>query len=160
MKNTLREALKNFYAEQIEQLPQFDTARTVALYYALPDEVTTLPMLRRWLGVKRLALPVVTGGEMTFHEYNGPGCLVTGAFGIREPSGTAEVKAAEIDLMLVPGMAFDASGGRLGRGGGYYDRYLARPDATHIYKVGICPPHRLVEAVPAEPHDIKMDTII
>jgi 5-formyltetrahydrofolate cyclo-ligase len=62
--------------------------------------------------------------------------------------------------MIVPGMAFDPAGRRLGRGGGFYDRYLARPDAAHIYKVGLCPPEALIEEVPAEAHDIVMNRVI
>ncbi len=65
----------------------------------------------------------------------------------------------EIDLMLVPGVAFDPAGRRLGRGRGFYDRYLSRPDATHIYKVGLCRPGALVPEVPAEAHDVVMDRV-
>ncbi|MDR2890209.1 MAG: 5-formyltetrahydrofolate cyclo-ligase [Alistipes sp.] len=148
----------------IESLVEFTSARTVALYCALPDEVPTAAMLARWFGTKRLVLPVISGEEMTFREYTGEGGLVEGAFGISEPDGTndkeGEVAPSEIDLMLVPGMAFDVAGRRLGRGKGFYDRYLSASDAARICKVGICPPHRLVAEVPAEPHDITMDKVI
>lgn len=146
--------------ESIEQLPRFEEARTVALYHALPDEISTAPMLERWSELKRLALPVIRGGEMTFREYTGPASLQQGPFGIKEPREGTLVKPEEIDLMLVPGVAFDASGHRLGRGGGFYDRYLGRPAASHIYKVGLCRPEALIPEVPTEPHDIKMDRII
>ncbi len=146
---------------RIESLPEFVAARSVALYHALPDEVPTEEMLRRWLGVKRLSLPVVhSGGSMTFHEYLGPGDLTPGAFGISEPRTGREITPEEIDLMLVPGVAFDESGRRLGRGRGFYDRYLSGPHAARICKVGLCPPHALVPEVPAEPHDVVMDKII
>jgi 5-formyltetrahydrofolate cyclo-ligase len=117
---------------------------------------------------------------MFFREYTCPECLVEGAFGIREPAplpsrarheapepvpnaaaeGRNLIPPSEIDLALVPGVAFDAAGRRLGRGGGFYDRYLARPDAAHIYKVGLCPPGALVAEVPAEAHDIPMDRVV
>lgn len=143
-------------------------ARTIGLYIALPDEAQTAELLAKWLGEKRLALPVVLPAEpaenreprMVFREYTGPECLRKGAFGIPEPHGTPEIAPREIDLMLVPGVAFDRSGRRLGRGGGFYDRYLSQPEAAHIYKVGLCPPHALVDEVPTEPHDVRMDEII
>ncbi len=146
--------------EKIESLPQFASARTIALYCSLPDEVPTDEMLRRWLGKKRLALPIIEDYEMTFREYTGEDCLCTGAFGIRTPGSEAVVPPEEIDLMLIPGMAFDAGGRRLGRGKGFYDRYLAQPAAAHIYKVGLCLPHGMVAEVPAEEHDVIMDKII
>ncbi len=145
----------------IESLPEWAAAQTVALYHALPDEVPTGEMLRRWSGVKRLALPVVhTDGTMTFHEYLGPGDLTPGAFGISEPREGREIPPAEIDLVLVPGVAFDPSGRRLGRGRGFYDRYLSRTDATHIHKVGLCHPGALVPEVPTEAHDVVMDRVV
>ncbi len=62
--------------------------------------------------------------------------------------------------MLVPGLAFDNKGRRLGRGKGFYDRYLSHPAAAHIFKAGICPAGARVPAVPAEPHDVAMDVVI
>ncbi len=148
-------------AGRIEALPEFAAARTVALYCSLPDEVPTDGMLRCWLGRKRLALPVVSDdGSMVFREYTGGESLSVGAFGIRGPVGEREITPEGIDLMLVPGVAFDAGGRRLGRGGGFYDRYLARADAAHIYKVGLCRARALVDEVPAEAHDVRMDKII
>ncbi len=147
--------------DRMESLPEFAAAHTVALYHALPDEVPTAALLHRWQGVKRLALPVVhPDGTMTFHQYLGPGDTAPGAFGIDEPRGGREIPPEEIDLVLIPGVAFDPAGRRLGRGRGFYDRYLAHPAAAHIYKVGICHPQALVPEVPAEPHDVVMDKII
>ena len=151
---------ENAIAEMVGRLPGFAAARTVALYHALPDEVPTAGMLRLWHGVRRLALPVITGdGEMHFREYTGDGTISEGPFGIGEPQTGREIPPSEIDLMLVPGVAFDAGGRRLGRGKGFYDRYLSHPDAAHIYKVGLCRPDALAPEVPAEPHDIVMDKI-
>ncbi len=135
-------------------------AKTVALYSALPDEISVTHLLAGWLGKKRVVLPVVEGSEMVFREYTGPECLRRGAFGIAEPRGTNIVAPDEIDVMLVPGVAFDASGGRLGRGGGFYDRYLSQPAAARIYKVGVCRAAALVPEVPVEPHDVRMDEVL
>jgi 5-formyltetrahydrofolate cyclo-ligase len=147
--------------ERIEALPEFASARTVALYCALPDEASTAEMLSRWRGLKRLVLPVVlAGGKMIFCEYGGAESLASGTFGILEPTLGATVPPSEIDLMIVPGVAFDRAGGRLGRGGGFYDRYLSHPAAAHIYKVGLCRFGALVPKVPTEPHDVAMDVVV
>jgi 5-formyltetrahydrofolate cyclo-ligase len=62
--------------------------------------------------------------------------------------------------MIVPGVAFDSEGHRLGRGKGFYDSYLSSPHAARIYKIGVCFPWQLVESVLTEPHDIQMDEVI
>ena len=78
--------------------------------------------------------------------------------GIEEPTGTLFTDYAAIDFIAVPGVAFDRNGNRLGRGKGYYDRLL--PRIPSAYKAGICFPFQLVEEVPAEPFDIRMDEVI
>ena len=79
-------------------------------------------------------------------------------YGIEEPTGELFTDYADIDFIVVPGVAFDRNGNRLGRGKGYYDRLL--PRIPSAYKAGICFPFQLVEEVPAEPFDIRMDEII
>ena len=89
------------------------------------------------------------------------GCdaLVFGAFGILEPQGERPCPAGEIDLVVCPGVAFTADGRRLGRGRGYYDRYLGDP-AFRGFRVGVCYAHQLVDDLPVEPHDVRMDRVI
>ncbi len=144
--------------DRIERMPQFCAARTVALYNALPDEVATDVSIRKWSAAgKRVVLPVVTGGgEMHFREYHPLGNMRQGAFGIGEPSEGDEVSAGEIDFVVVPGMAFSRTCQRLGRGKGYYDRFLA---STRAYKVGVCYGVRMVDAMTCEPHDVAMDAV-
>jgi 5-formyltetrahydrofolate cyclo-ligase len=109
--------------------------------------------------VKRIVVPRVEGDVMRFCEYD-PQTLRPGAFGIAEPGPEAQTcDPSEIDLVIVPGTAFTAAGARCGRGRGYYDKYLARPD-VHAVKVGVCFAHQLVGELPAEPHDVAMDYII
>ena len=92
---------------------------------------------------------------MTARRIDDLGQLTSGAYGIPEPNPDAPVvSAAEIDLILVPGMAFDASGRRLGRGKGYYDRFLSD---FHGKTMGIC--GQLMEEIPVEQHDITMDAV-
>ncbi len=135
-------------------------AGTVLLYHALPDEVDTALLLRNAVFVdKRVLLPRVVGDELELRIY-APDTLVPGAFGIMEPTGEVFPlsRYAEIDLAVVPGMAFDRHGSRLGRGKGYYDRLLPRlPDA---YRIGLCYSFQLLDYLPAEEHDICMNEVV
>ncbi len=139
--------------------PWFLEAGTVMGYMALPDEIDLTPVLTAALAQgKRLALPrCEADGRMTARLVERLEGLPRGAFGIREPQADApELAAAEIDLILTPGMAFDPMGGRLGRGKGYYDRFLAGyPGRT----MGICPVMRMLERVPMEGTDHRMDAV-
>lgn len=102
-------------------------ARTVALYCALPDEPATEGVLQGWASSKRLVVPRVEGDAMRFFDYDAE-TLVRGAFGIAEPGAVGrECPPGRIDLIVVPGTAFTEAGARMGRGRGYYDRYLAQP---------------------------------
>ena len=84
--------------------------------------------------------------------------LEPGAYGLPEPGkGCAVIAPEEIDLVLVPGTAFDAQGRRLGQGGGYYDRFLS---GTRALRVGVCHGFALVDHVPAQAHDLNMDYIL
>ena len=144
---------------EVEQLDAFRGARCVAFFAALPDEVSTSETLRRWALEKRVVIPRVAGDEMDFYEY-APEKMVEGAFGIMEPAADATLCAPdEIDLIVVPGVAFTAQGARMGRGRGYYDKYLARRGFRGV-KVGVCYRHQIVADLPLEPHDIVMDRVV
>ena len=95
-------------------------------YHSLPDEVDTHDFIRKWSGLKRILLPVVRGNDLDLKPYTGDDRLTEGAFHINEPTGTAFTDYAAIDLAVIPGVAFDRWGNRLGRGKGYYDRLLPR----------------------------------
>jgi len=123
----------------------------------MPDEVPTPSFIERWHSRKRIVLPVVEGDSLLLREYQ-PGCLAPGWKGILEPTSEAPlVSPAEIDLALVPGVAFDLSGGRLGRGRGFYDRLLP---SLHCPLIGLCPASRLVPAVPMDSWDVRLDKVI
>jgi len=175
-----REAGAGDVFAQIEAMEAFARARTVALYNALPGEIPTAAVIGRWRAEgKRIVLPCVEGGEMIFRNIDDRG-MREGCFGIGEPCGQA-ADPSEIDLMIVPGVAFDRSGHRLGRGKGFYDRFLAqcaagqnakslntnelgleRHDTAghYIYKIGVCYPFQLVDSLPREPHDQPVDAVI
>ena len=153
------EALSVSMLQRLELHPVFVEARTVLLYHSLPDEVTTHTFIDRWCGEKEIILPTVVGDDLVLHRYTGPDCLTLGSYGILEPSGELFTDFGRITLAVIPGMAFDHQGNRLGRGKGYYDRLL--PRLTHAYKLGLCFPFQLLsEEIPHELHDQKMDAVI
>ncbi len=140
----------------VESLLVFVEARHVLLYHSLPDELSTRMLFERWHSMgKTLYLPVVVGDDLVVRSYT-PATMQQGAYGIYEPQGS-EVDEAEIELIVVPGVAFDAAGNRLGRGKGYYDRLLSR---THAVKVGVCYNCQLLPNIPAFPHDCRMDYVV
>ena len=106
-----------------------------------------------------MLLPKVTGDDtMVLYRYISRADLVEGAFHIMEPVGEPFTDYDAIEVALVPGVAFDAAGHRLGRGRGYYDRFLTA--CPQVYKVGVCFPFQRVAEVPSEAHDVCMDEII
>lgn len=141
--------------------PRFISARTVLLYHSLPDEVDTRDFVRYWSQRKHILLPSVKNGEIELHRYAADeDQLVEGPFGIQESMGNVFTDYASIDLAVIPGVAFDAAGNRLGRGKGFYDRLLARLKNYPIYKIGICFDFQKVDQVPADAYDIPMDEIL
>lgn len=142
----------------LEAHPAFRAAHTVLLYHSLPDEVCTHDFIRKWSDKKQILLPVVIGDDLELRIYTGPEELATGSYGIEEPTGELFTDYTSIDFIAVPGVAFDRHGNRLGRGKGYYDRLL--PHIPSAYKAGICFPFQIVEEVPADRFDIRMDEII
>lgn len=145
---------------QLKQNPKFLLARTLLLYSALPDEVQTQPLVDQLAAEgKTVLLPRVTSDtDMELRRYTGTADLQKGAFGIMEPIGEVFTDYATIDVAIVPGMAFDLEGHRLGRGKGYYDRFLAR--VPNVYKIGLCFAWQLVDCVPTDANDIMMDCVV
>lgn len=139
---------------RIRKWPVWGKARTVCAFCALPDEPDVLVP---WPSDKRIALPRMAGEELVFHWVSSRDELVRGRFGVLEPGPQALPAGCDFDLILVPGMAFDRHGGRLGRGRGYYDRFLAR--ASGIV-AGVCFDDQLIGEAPMEPHDVRMGAIL
>jgi 5,10-methenyltetrahydrofolate synthetase len=142
---------------RIAQTELFQNAGCIALYYALNDEVQTSELIEEWYEKKNIVLPVTSGENINFHTYKGKESLHIGALGISEPAVSEVTQPDEIDLFIVPGVAFDRERNRLGRGKGYYDRYLA---GYAKQTIGVCFDFQLIETIPSEKHDIKMDMII
>jgi 5-formyltetrahydrofolate cyclo-ligase len=131
------------------------------VYSAIADEVPVEALAERLrtLG-KRTVYPVQAGDSLALAAVAARSALVSGPRGVLEPSRAAErVQVDEVDLFMVPGLLFDRSCRRLGRGGGHYDRLLrgAREDAT---LVGICYADRVIEELPEDPWDVAMDLVV
>ena len=143
-------------------LPDFKEPRKVLCYAPMADEVQIRPLIEKWLsqGVT-VALPRITGkGQMeavSFTDFDG---LVEGDYGILTPDWEKGeiIPPEKLDLILVPGIAFDTRGERLGMGGGFYDAYLAR--ATKAKRIALAYSCQLVASVPMEEHDVLVHKII
>ncbi len=155
--------------ERVIALPEFEKAAVVMAYSPLPGEVDVLGVVRA-CGErgKRVALPRVDweSGSMVAAEVPAGGLdgLATGRFGVVEPGADAvAIDPALIGLVLVPGVAFDTRGGRLGRGKGFYDRFLAglpAHSAGRALKVGVAIEEQIVDDVPMDKWDIRLDAVI
>ena len=134
-------------------------SQTVMAYWPLPDEVDIRPLIAQLVTEGRTVLlpKVLDDEQMELRRYCSEADLAEGAFHIMEPVGEPYTDYDKIDVVLVPGMAFDAAGHRLGRGRGYYDRFLTAH--SHLYKIGVCFPFQRVAEVPTEEHDICVDDI-
>ena len=146
--------------EKLKNLPEVKAAHTIFCYYSLQDEVNTHTLVEelREAG-KKILLPKVTGdGIMELRQYDGKESMCIGAYGIMEPTGKLFTNYEEIDVALIPGVAFDKNGNRLGRGKGFYDRIL--PFLKNAHKIGVCFPFQYIASVPAEKHDIPVDQVI
>jgi len=141
---------------KLEQHPDFVKAKRIMLYSALPDEVQTQAFLEKWHLKKTIILPTVVGDDIIPVAFGKDTAFAVGDFNILEPQN--EPYTGGFDLIVVPGVAFDRKGNRIGRGRGYYDRFLSKhPD---VKRIGICFDFQLVDEVPTEPFDILMDEVI
>lgn len=142
---------------KLEQCAAFLMADSVLLYHSLPDELSTREFLDRWASRKRFFLPRVNGVNLDILPYD-RSRMALGAFHIEEPQGDDTTDVSTIELIVVPAIAFDRRGGRVGRGKGYYDRLLANSSAT---KIGVGYDFQLIEDdIPVEPHDVAVDIVI
>ena len=138
----------------------FRDARCLALYSAIHNEVSTDEIVEQALDSdKSLVFPRVSGEDLEFVVIESPAELVSGAFGVKEPKGCNLVPIEKIDLVVVPGVAFDQRGHRLGYGRGYYDRALANCQSRCV-KVGFAYDFQLVEKLPATDYDETLSVLI
>lgn len=187
LRKEIRNRKRQFSQDQLGELslsaisklrkhPKVMAAHTLLLYYSLPDEVNTHEWIDELVAEgKRVLLPVVVNDkDMVIREYTGKHDLAEGSFHIMEPIGKLFPieKYPEIEVAIIPGMSFDDTGHRLGRGKGYYDRFLTKlrgmeenhcerkkADGTEVYKIGICFGFQKLQEIPFESHDILMDEV-
>ena len=134
---------------------EFETAKVVGTYYALGSEVTTELIIKRAkiLG-KKIALPRVEEDKITFYELSSTKSLIRSRFGILEPSPYEQM--SDIDIVIVPGIAFDKKGNRLGYGMGFYDRLLS---CKRTFSIGLAYSFQLLENLPHDKYDKRLDAI-
>ena len=147
-------ALTRQLARQLRDWPLWQSWRNIAAFSAIVGEPDALDP---WPEDKRVALPRVAGEELMFHWVVGRDKLLPGKFGIPEPAFDAPPAGNGFDLILVPGLAFDLRGGRLGRGKGFYDRFLA---GARGLRAGVCFEDQIADEIPSEPVDQRMDFLV
>ena len=142
--------------ERLEELECFRKAKTLLIYYPIHNELDLLPLVKKYKHEKTILFPVTHRKSIDACPYRGNALMKRGKFNIPEPQ--TEPYTGNIDLILIPGVAFDGKCNRLGRGGGYYDRYL------QMYKeavtVGYAFEEQLFDAIPSEAHDRRLDFVV
>lgn len=170
-RNQIRKIKRQFTPDKLRELslcimqrllihPRIIAAKTILMYFSLSDEPNTHDTIDHLTAMgKRILLPVVTGeNTMILREYHNRKSLQKGLFGIMEPTGKPFTAYEEIDIAVVPGIAFDITGNRLGRGQGYYDRFLQ--PLPHLYKIGVCFDFQKLSCIPIDENDVRMNEIL
>ncbi len=142
--------------EQLEQLAAFIMSEHILMYHSLPDELSTHSFLDKWHGSKHFYLPRVNGVNLDILPYEQTS-LQLGAFHIEEPQGDETVSIDDIEMVVVPAMAYDRQGNRVGRGKGYYDRLVADSKAI---KIGVAYDCQLVDEIDTDSFDQPVDIVI
>jgi len=141
---------------KIESLSEFQNAKTIMMYWSDINELPTHTIIQKWSAEKQILLPSVCGDDIKIKRFDINQKMKRGIFGILEPDITANY-SGKIDLVIVPAVAFDVKKNRMGRGKGYYDRFLKDSKALR-WGVGFdC---QLLLSIPTYKNDLKMDKII
>ena len=140
----------------LEQMAAFTLAERILMYHSLPDELSTHRFLDKWHGQKQFFLPRVNGVNLEILPYD-RSRMRLGAFHIEEPDGDDTIDISQMDLVIVPAVAYDRNGNRVGRGKGFYDRLLGECRAM---KIGVAYDFQLVDEIDAEPHDVRVDMVV
>ncbi|MDT8421833.1 MAG: 5-formyltetrahydrofolate cyclo-ligase [Desulfuromonadales bacterium] len=155
-----RDQLSLIAQRMLVESEPFADASCIALYCPTRGEVATDLLFNVALRQrKKVCYPRVNGERMAFIEVDDLGCLSSGSFGLLEPEGGREVPVAELDLMVLPGVAFDRYGYRLGYGKGFYDRELHSAGFSGVL-VGLCFGFQLLDRLPVERHDVPVDCLV
>ena len=148
--------------ERLTREIAFIDAKSILLYASMPYEVQLFPLIEECrIMEKQVALPIIVGkGEMWAARLNAIEELVHDAYGILSANrdNVEPIDMAELNLVIVPGVAFDLKGRRLGLGGGYYDRFL--PKATNACRAALAFDFQIVDTVPVTPQDVPVDMLV
>ena len=144
--------------DKIKELKEFQEAKTILIYHPLPDEIN-LEILIHSFPEKNWVLPRALGkGRMLFFKIDNFNNLVNGKYNLMEPVSTSPLVSREcLDLIIMPALAFNKEGHRLGRGGGYYDRLIADLDCQTI---GVCFEELVFDNLALEAHDLSVDILV
>jgi 5-formyltetrahydrofolate cyclo-ligase len=147
-------------ASRLLRIPELTEVSVVMAFWSFGSEVDTAPLIERLHeGGKTVALPRVEGADVVPIAYRPGDAVRSTSFGASEPIEGRELDAAELELVVVPGVAFDRSGGRVGYGGGFYDRLIARL-RLGVPTIGVAFSLQLVPEVPAGGMDRRIDAIV
>ncbi len=167
LRRTVRQLKKEFSLEEkkrrsetiwrnVLELSVVQSAKTILIYWSMDDEVFTHNVVQQLATEKTVLLPVVDGNYLRIKQFRGLENMRAGEqFGIGEPTG--DDYTGNIDVIVVPGVAFDRQCNRMGRGRGFYDRLLKMQNAT---KIGVAFDFQLFDSIPTEPFDVKMDFVL
>lgn len=175
LRNQLRQRLRKLSASQrkrksrkiafkLLRAAEFKKARHVLIYASLPSEVETWFLIRKALLTKKsVCLPRIDSRQKKIEAYqvkNLKQDLKKGAFGIWEPKRVKRnrLSPGRFDLVVVPGVGFDRKGGRLGRGGGFFDRFLKKTDSA--FKIAVAFREQMVKKIPRGAHDVRVDRVL
>ena len=147
----------------LSSLPLISTADTILAYLPLAEEVDLTSLLTTWIDESRtVCVPIVNWERRTMDAGWLPRLdsesLIERKYGLREPRDPQSVPAETIDVMLVPGLGFDRDGGRLGRGGGYYDRYLENSRSPIV--IGVAFDCQMLDSIVRQEHDQLMTVVV
>ncbi len=141
---------------KLENLAAFAMSDRILMYHSLPDELSTLEFIEKWHNRKRFFLPRVNGVDLEILPYDRTR-MHLGAFRIEEPSGDDCQDPADMELVVVPAVAYDIHGNRVGRGKGYYDRLLPKMRAL---KIGVAYDFQIFDEIDIDSFDIPVDMVI
>ncbi len=145
--------------EDLKAYPEFSRARVVFCYVSAKGEVGTHTLIKELLKEKEVVVPYCTDkeGNMICVKISSFDELKEGFFGILEPKNPVEFPKEKVDFVIVPGIAFDKEGYRLGYGKGYYDRFLSD---INPFKLGVCAKEFYLDSLPHNEFDVKMDSVL
>ena len=142
---------------QIEEMSAFREAKTVLMYYPIHNEVDLRPLLEKYRDQKTFLFPVTHRHSMEVRPYDGEDMMRKGRYGVPEPQ--TQTYKGPIDIIFVPGVVFDHHRHRIGRGGGYFDKYLTKHPASK--KIGVCYTFQLKKhSIPHTFLDHKVDRVV